>query len=82
MTTVTIGIYLVDDHEIVRRGLADLLNQVSGFNVVGEASCVREASDGIPECDPTWSSWTSDFPTATVWNCAGNWRRPVRKRPR
>jgi DNA-binding NarL/FixJ family response regulator len=52
VTTVTIGIYLVDDHEIVRRGLADLLNQVSGLNVVGEASCVREASAGIPECRP------------------------------
>ncbi|GAA3168977.1 response regulator transcription factor [Rhodococcus baikonurensis] len=49
---MTIGIYLVDDHEIVRRGLADLLNRVSGFNVVGEASCVREASTGIPACRP------------------------------
>jgi DNA-binding NarL/FixJ family response regulator len=30
-------IFLLDDHEIVRRGVADLLNSVPDFQVVGEA---------------------------------------------
>ncbi|MBW9111938.1 response regulator transcription factor [Microbacterium trichothecenolyticum] len=39
MTTV----FLVDDHEIVRRGLADLVRSQSDLQVVGEASTVRQA---------------------------------------
>ncbi|SDR91414.1 response regulator [Agrococcus carbonis] len=36
-------IFLVDDHEIVRRGVADLLGRVDGFEVVGEADGARRA---------------------------------------
>ncbi|MFC9786678.1 response regulator [Rhodococcus sp. NPDC127528] len=43
-----IRIFLVDDHEIVRRGLVDLLGGVPGFAVVGEASTVAEALTAIP----------------------------------
>lgn len=39
MTTV----FLVDDHEIVRRGLAQLVGSVADLEVVGEAGTVREA---------------------------------------
>ena len=38
-----IRLLLVDDHEIVRRGLKELLNAVGGFEVVSEATTVAEA---------------------------------------
>ncbi|MFF0815910.1 response regulator [Rhodococcus sp. NPDC003318] len=41
-------LFLVDDHEIVRRGLVDLLDGAADFTVVGEASSVAEALAGIP----------------------------------
>lgn len=41
-------VFLVDDHEIVRRGLVDLLNGVPDFTVVGEAASVGEALARIP----------------------------------
>jgi two-component system, NarL family, response regulator DevR len=45
-------IFLLDDHEIVRRGLADLLNGVEDFEVVGEAGTVAEALRRIPAVNP------------------------------
>lgn len=36
-------VFLVDDHEIVRRGVAELINVERDLEVVGEASTVREA---------------------------------------
>lgn len=44
-------VFLVDDHEIVRRGLADLLSSVPDFEVVGEAASVGEALVRVPQCD-------------------------------
>lgn len=45
---MTIKVFLVDDHEIVRRGLADLLTSEEGLEVTGEAASVREALTRIP----------------------------------
>jgi two-component system, NarL family, response regulator DevR len=39
----TIRIFLLDDHEIVRRGIAELLGAVPGFEVVGEAGTAAQA---------------------------------------
>lgn len=38
-----IRIFLLDDHEVVRRGIAELLAAVPGFEIVGEAGTVGEA---------------------------------------
>ena len=38
-----IRVFLVDDHEIVRRGVADLINAESDLEVVGEAGTARQA---------------------------------------
>ena len=38
-----IRIFLVDDHEVVRRGIADLINAEDDLEVVGEASTARQA---------------------------------------
>lgn len=40
-----IRIFLLDDHEIVRQGIAELLAAVPGFSIVGEAA---NASDALP----------------------------------
>lgn len=45
---VTISVFLVDDHEIVRRGLADLLDAEADMEIVGEAASVSEALTRVP----------------------------------
>jgi len=48
-----IRIFLLDDHEIVRRGLAELLNLEADMEVVGEAANATEAVHRIPASQPT-----------------------------
>src|SRR5437016_10544329 len=45
-------IALVDDHEIVRRGIADLLEAEPDFEVTAEAASVGEALAYIPPARP------------------------------
>jgi DNA-binding NarL/FixJ family response regulator len=45
-------VFLLDDHEIVRRGLVDLLESHAGFRVVGEAGTAAEALRRIPTLAP------------------------------
>jgi DNA-binding NarL/FixJ family response regulator len=45
-------VFLLDDHELVRRGLRDLLEAEEGFSVVGEASTADEALRRIPATTP------------------------------
>ncbi|SBS74131.1 Transcriptional regulatory protein DevR (DosR) [uncultured Mycobacterium sp.] len=47
-----IKVFLVDDHEVVRRGLAELLSSDSELTVVGEAATVAEAVSRIPAARP------------------------------
>jgi two-component system, NarL family, response regulator DevR len=49
---VTIRVYLLDDHEIVRRGLRELLELEDDFEVVGESGSAREATRRIPALRP------------------------------
>jgi len=51
-STDSIRIFLLDDHEIVRRGLAELLNLELDMQVVGEASSAAEALHRIPAARP------------------------------
>jgi two-component system, NarL family, response regulator DevR len=48
---MTVRVYLLDDHEVVRRGLRDLL-EAEGIEVVGEAGLAREAAARIPALRP------------------------------
>ena len=54
LPTVTgmVKVFLVDDHEVVRRGLMDLLNADPELEVVGEAGSVSEALARIPAAQP------------------------------
>ncbi len=45
--TAPVNVFLLDDHEIVRRGIADLLEQEEGIRVVGEAGAVAGAAEAI-----------------------------------
>jgi two-component system response regulator DevR len=47
-----IRIFLLDDHEVVRRGIAELLSTVEGFEVVGEAGTASEALARVLACQP------------------------------
>ena len=49
---IPIRIFLVDDHEIVRRGVRELLEAEADLEVVGEASTVEEALARIPATKP------------------------------
>jgi two-component system, NarL family, response regulator DevR len=51
-TTRQIKVFLLDDHDLIRRGLHDLLEIEPDINVVGEASTVAEALTRIPEVMP------------------------------
>jgi two-component system, NarL family, response regulator DevR len=47
----SIRIFLVDDHEIVRRGVADLFEDEPDLEIVGEAATVTDALRRIPAHD-------------------------------
>lgn len=47
-----IRVYLLDDHEVVRRGIRDLLESAGGIVVVGESGSAVEATSRIPALRP------------------------------
>src|SRR4051812_45352486 len=47
-----IRVFLLDDHEVVRRGLADLLTAAGDIEVVGESGLAQEATRRIPALRP------------------------------
>jgi two-component system, NarL family, response regulator DevR len=49
---VTVRIFLLDDHEIVRRGLRELFEGEADFEVVGEAANAEEAMARVPPTRP------------------------------
>jgi two-component system response regulator DevR len=47
-----IRVFLLDDHEVVRRGLAELLQHEDDIEVVGESGSAQEATRRIPALRP------------------------------
>jgi two-component system, NarL family, response regulator DevR len=47
-----VRVFVVDDHEVVRRGLIDLLSADAELEVVGEAGSVAQALARIPALQP------------------------------
>ena len=47
-----IRVFLLDDHEVVRRGLVDLLQAAGDIEVVGESGLAQEATRRIPALRP------------------------------
>ena len=58
----TTRVFLVDDHEIVRRGLRELLETVAEFEVVGEAGTAAEARARIPAARPDVAIFDARLP--------------------
>jgi two-component system, NarL family, response regulator DevR len=52
MDTERIRVFLLDDHEVVRRGLRDLLESEGDIEIVGESGSAREATARIPALRP------------------------------
>jgi DNA-binding NarL/FixJ family response regulator len=48
----TIRVFLLDDHEVVRRGVAAMLEAEGDIDVVGEAGSAEQALARIPAADP------------------------------
>ncbi|GAB6939606.1 response regulator [Isoptericola variabilis] len=52
MTGAPVRVFLVDDHEVVRRGVADLLGMEDDLEVVGTAGTAAEALARVPALRP------------------------------
>src|SRR3954466_2871840 len=52
MADVPIRVFLLDDHEIVRRGVRELLEANDDIEIVGEAGTAEEAMARIPALKP------------------------------
>ncbi len=50
--SANLRVFLLDDHDIVRRGVSALLESEGDVDVVGEANCVADAGRMIPELLP------------------------------
>jgi two-component system, NarL family, response regulator DevR len=51
-TAPAVRVFLVDDHEVVRRGVAEVLEDDPGITVAGEAGTVAEALARVPAVRP------------------------------
>jgi two-component system response regulator DevR len=51
-TEAQITVFLLDDHEIVRRGVKELLESESDIVVIGEGSTAAEALARVPALRP------------------------------
>ena len=47
-----VRVFLVDDHEVVRRGVAEVLEDDPGITIAGEAGTVAEALARVPAVRP------------------------------
>ncbi|MGB3674715.1 MAG: response regulator transcription factor [Candidatus Nanopelagicales bacterium] len=47
-----IRVFLLDDHEVVRRGVADLLESAGDIEIVGEAGTAAQAMARVPALNP------------------------------
>lgn len=49
---MTITVFILDDHELVRRGLREILTEAGGIEIIGESGLAREAARRIPALRP------------------------------
>jgi len=60
-----IRVYLLDDHEVVRRGIADLLTQDGDIEIVGESGSAVDAVHRIPALRPDVAILDARLPDGT-----------------
>ena len=66
MDDPVIRVFLLDDHEVVCRGVRELLDAEDDIEVVGEADTAERGSRQPPRRDPTSPSSTSASPMGTT----------------
>ena len=81
MDSGKIGVFLLDDHQVVRRGLKDMLEDEPDFEVVGEGSTAAEALARVPALRPRVAVLDVRLPAATASPCAGSCARNCRSCP-
>ncbi len=69
-----IGVFVLDDHEIVRQGVRALLEAEPDIRVIGEAIPHRPRWPRLWRCAPMWRCWMSGCPMGTGCRCAGEVR--------
>jgi two-component system, NarL family, response regulator DevR len=60
-----VRVFLLDDHEIVRRGLRELLESDGSIEVIGESGSAREAARRIPALRPDVAILDGRLPDGT-----------------
>ncbi len=70
--TAPIRVFLLDDHEIVRRGIAELLSGETDIEVVGEAATVAEALRRVPAVRPDVAVLDARLPDGIGWRSCGS----------
>lgn len=50
--TDPIRVFILDDHEMIRRGLRTMLEEAGGFEIVGEAATAKQALRVLPSLRP------------------------------
>lgn len=55
-------VFLLDDHEVVRRGLRELLETTSNISVIGESASASEATRRIPALRPDVAIFDARLP--------------------
>jgi len=63
--THAVRVFLLDDHDLVRRGVRDLLEEQGDMVVVGEAATAEEAVDGIDRLVPDVALLDARLPDGT-----------------
>ena len=75
-----VRVFLLDDHEVVRRGVRELLEAEDDIDVVGEAGTAEEALQrGSRRPSPTSPCSTCGCPTAAASRCAATSARSTRR---
>jgi DNA-binding NarL/FixJ family response regulator len=59
---MTIRVFLLDDHEIVRRGLRELLQTTDDIEVIGESGLAQQAARRIPALRPDVAIFDARLP--------------------
>ncbi|HBO54075.1 response regulator transcription factor [Janibacter terrae] len=59
---VATTVFLLDDHEVVRRGLRELLETTSDISVIGESASASEATRRIPALRPDVAIFDARLP--------------------
>ena len=66
-----VNVYLLDDHEVVRRGLRELLEVEDDIVVIGESASALEATRRIPALRPDVMVLDARLPDGSGSTCAG-----------